>query len=471
MAKRIASALLTITIAVFCIDLIFGWLNANVDSYFYWAIGAYFRTGVYPFIEPFIYLKPTTISPPLYGILLNMTTFLTRADILVHSVQLILLTATSYLLYQVLRLHVKTSIAIIITCLFAIWPVNIIYASLVMTENISQFMVMAWIYLVVRGLTHKQTLPIAAAVLVASIATLIKYNLGIFTVFAGLLLLPKLRRLKAIDIGVLCLSGAIFTGWIFVNHSVTGVWGLYDTRGTQLYNQFVAETKILPPETHPAVIRMRALLPTGTDIAVPYWDLQQALTNALHRDWLAVDRVLFDVAWASVSTHPMQYIGNSVVNFARVHYDHVPYWRNLANVGKTISSDMDRPYCGAISSIQMCAPIISTPWSYALWDTWITWEMRVFEVTSAAFFYIVLLPVLLVSLLFQNARARLYALMYLTGVIPIALTIHSDPRYIVPFYPIQVLLVVTATMDYKTHKTTATPPRCIPYTKWQIEKS
>ena len=140
-----------LTVIWFLFNLLFFWMHANVDSYFYFAIGEYFRTGNYPFQTPFIYTKPTTISPPLYGLFFTLTHGLLRADILLHAVQLSFLAATSYLLYKTLRLHISRRMATLISCLFALFPINIIYASNVMTENPAQFVVMLIIYLLVSG--------------------------------------------------------------------------------------------------------------------------------------------------------------------------------------------------------------------------------------------------------------------------------------------------------------------------------
>lgn len=444
MVNRIAKVFFIGTICIFLLNFLFVWMNANVDSYFYFAIGEYFRTGHYPFIAPFIYTKPTTISPPLYGIFFILTHGIPRADILLHALQLILLATSSVLLYKILSLHVRKPFAVIIACLFALSPVNLIYASYVMTENPSQFFVTYWTYLIVKGLAKKQPSSIALAVLIGAVAGLIKYNLLIFSILAAPVLLYVRKQWKPSHFIFPAVAVIIIGSWIVLNHRITGVWGLYDTRGTQLYNQFVAQTKLLPPENHPAVMRMRSLLPPGTDIAVPYWDIQERLGLSLHGVWHDIDTVLFDVAWASVRTYPIEYLVHSVKNLARMHYDNLPHWRNIGNMGRTDVSGTDVPYCSNLDAVHMCSPVIMTPWSYPLWNTFIRIELTLFRVLAPLAFYLLLLPALVVSLLWGHTRSRIYTAVYLTGVIPIALTIHVDPRYVVPFYPIAVLIIVTS---------------------------
>lgn len=473
MIVRFTIAFLILTIGTFLFLFLFGWMNANADSYFYWMIGEYFRSGVYPFTSPFIYTKPTTISPPLYGVFFILTHGIPRADILLHAIQLGLLATTSVLLYLVLRRHLTKSGAMIASCLFALFPINLIYASQVLTENPAQFFVTLWAFLVIRGIIKKQPRPIALAVLVGSVAALMKYNLAIYTVLGGLFLLPFIKKMKRRDWIFPLFAAAILGGWVVTNERITGVWGLYDTRGTQLYNQFVAQTKLLPPESHPAVLRMRSLLPPGTDIAVPYWDIQGYLGESLHGVWRDIDTVLFDVAWASVRTHPGQYLIHSTKNFARMHYDNLPHWRNIGNMGRKDVSGTDIPYCSNLDAVQMCTPVIMTPWSYPVWNTFIQTEMKLFQMLAPLAFYFILLPALIVSLLWGNALSRVYTIIYLVGTIPVALTIHVDPRYVVPFYPIACLIVVTSGKIVLTKfmgSATTLRRYCTAYTKQQKDR-
>lgn len=197
--KRLFQSLLIFTILCFLALFFFGWMHANVDSYNYYAIGEYFRTGLYPFQEPFVYLRPTTISPPLYGIFFTVTSNVPRADILLHGLQLLLLGITSFLLYRLLLKYVSPMTSGIISCLFALFPINIIYAGSVMTETPSQFLLMLWLSLMVIGKRNNQVRYFGLATLVAAIATLMKYNLGIFVPVSLFFVIKEYRRLRLWD--------------------------------------------------------------------------------------------------------------------------------------------------------------------------------------------------------------------------------------------------------------------------------
>jgi hypothetical protein len=444
---RIPQFLPIITVCIYLIHLLFGWVNANVDSYFYWAIGEYFKTGNYPFIHPFIYTKPTTISPPLYGLFFIATDHLPRADILLHGIQLAALGLSSIFVYKLLRLHLSKTLSLWIAFFFSVFPVNLVYASYAMTENLSQLVVCAWLYLVAFGIKHKRPLNVSGAVLLGAVGGVLKYNLMILAPIAGLLLVWFFRPWKWTYFVYPTFAVIIICSWILINHTITGVWGLYDTRGTQLYNQFIWQTKLLPPEDHPAVRRMRSLLPPGTNIAVAYWDLQEHLANKLGREWTKIDRVLFDVGWAAVSTHPFEYVFHSLHNFARVHYADNPHWHNLNNIGRKDVSGIDAPFCGVLGSVSACSPVLTTPWSFSIWNTFITYEMRLFRLLAPIVFYVVLLPSLFVTLVSRKHLVRFWSVLYLVTILPIAFTIHPDPRYIVPFYGLGLLVIVAAVQE------------------------
>lgn len=451
--KRLATILVYVTIGMFLLIFTFGWLNANVDSYNYYAIGEYFRTGTYPFQEPFVYNRPTTISPPLYGLFLAALQAIPRSDIPIHAIQLILLGLSSFLLYRLLRQSISEPIARIIGCLFAMTPVNIIYAGSLMTEIPAQSIVMLWLFFIIDGVKHRDSNPIGLALCVAALGTLLKYNLGIYIPLSLVLYLYYWQQTQHRRL-LMPIAGLLLIGvWIGANHVITGTWGLYDTRGTQLYNQFIAQTKLLPPDTDQSVIRMRQLLPEGTDIAVYYWDIQEQLSEQLDHEWLAVDRVLFDVAWASVKTHPIQYILHSIRNYGSIHYDHVPHWRNIGNMGRTDVSGIDRPFCGDLGSATTCSPIVPTSVSFSVWNTFIAVEMKLFELFAAPVFFAIFIPSLIALFFIKDRVLRLYLVAYLVGTVPIAFSIHPDPRYVVPFYPIFILACATVIVGiYRRYK-------------------
>ena len=115
--KKISTIILVLTLVFLVFHLLFLWMYTNIDGYFYWAFGQYVKTGVYPFLPSFTYLRPTTISPPLYGIFLMLLGVFTRADIIVHILQLGMLAGTSALLYKLLTPFVHKSVALILACL------------------------------------------------------------------------------------------------------------------------------------------------------------------------------------------------------------------------------------------------------------------------------------------------------------------------------------------------------------------
>jgi len=461
MTRRNNTYVIALTTCIMLFSFLFGWLHANIDSYFYWAISEYFRTGTYPYLQPFVYSRPTTMSPPLYGLFFILTQHISHAEILLHGLQLIMLAITSILLYHMLRRHIPQRWAVLVSCAFAVYPVNLIYASGVLTEIPAQLIITIWLFLVLLGTTKRRLAPLMYAFLVSVIGTLLKYNLGVYTVATMVLAVPYRRQLKPKTAIPAVLAVILMGTWIMTNHSITGVWGLSDTHGQQVYNQFVYGAGQLPPENDPSVRRMRSLLPPGTDLFAPVWNLQESLSVSLHGDWTAIDTVFFNVALASIRHHPFRYIIHSLYNFARVHYDHLPYWKSVGNVGITGMSGTDSPYCGSLGRVDMCTPPILTPWSYPVFNAFVAFTNGAFLLFAPVTFFIVLLPSLFITLVSKKSPPFLYACTYLAGVIPIAFLIHPDPRYVVPFYPVGVLCVAAAFQavgaELKRRKTDNTP--------------
>ncbi|MEK7499517.1 MAG: hypothetical protein AAB649_02835, partial [Patescibacteria group bacterium] len=318
--------------------------------------------------------------------------FFPRADIMLHGLQLLLLGATAFLLYRVLSQWVTQSIAIIIACLFALIPGNSIFASYMMTETATQFLFMLFLFVFLRFLKTNRSDKLGLAILLISATTLIRYS---FVVFLPLLIgiaffkRPAITN-KSILYGVL--GVILLSFWIFTNHAITGIWGLSDTHGIQLYNQIVWIGKTLPRETTPALIRLRSLLPPGTDLKQPYYNLQSLLLKPLYYEWAGIDDILGSVATQAVLQYPLQWIRTSLQSFWDIHTKGItPYWLNVGNIGG--DGPVQPPFCETLTPFVFCQPIIRTPWSYPLWNAY---------VAAGTFFYQRLYPLIALLILFPS---------------------------------------------------------------------
>lgn len=450
--KLISYLLLIITFMVAIVFALFSWLNAIADSYFYWAIGKFFQTGIYPFVAPFIYDRPTTISPPAYGLLLIFLQNFIRADIILHLLQLILLALTSYFIYKILLSSTGKYLALVAACLHFLIPGNLIYTSYALTETGAQTLIAFYLYLLWRYLTHHPTIWIELAIFVGFIMTLWKYSLIIYGIIALLIFIRRPTRNPRSYI--LPFLGIItITLWVYLNFQITGVIGLSDAKGIQLWNQAVWVGKILPGESSPSMRELRKFVPGNVDLYRGYWDLQPYILPQVNQSWKIVDQTLGNIALAAVKEHPTLYLKNTLNIFWQLHSKGIPYWDNLWLFGEKFSGQ--QLFCGSYGTIKFCEPIIKTPWSFSTWNLFVLMSNKFYEYLFPVFTIALFFPSALILLF--NRKYRIFPILYLLGTIPIALYVHPDPRYILPFYPLMIICVFLAPLALR-HRNTAPPP-------------
>lgn len=441
--KKLSTIILIVTGAFFVFHVLFLWMYTNIDGYFYWAFGQYVKTGVYPFLPSFTYLRPTTISPPLYGIFLMLLGFIPRADIMLHIMQLLMLAGTATLLYKLLTPFVTKPVTLILSCLFILFPTNVIFTSSMMTEIPAQFLFTLWVFLVYRFVQSRNVSYLSHAVFLAAVMTILKYqflfsgflSFALFTFFFS-----KERIKRASSFFPIVLGGLVLLLWVLENHAITGVWGLSDTRKMPFYTNFVWDGRHFPKETDPAVIALRAFVPKTVNNYAQYWNLQDYILPRVNGDWRKIDELLGNVGLAAIREQPFSYLANAGRVFVQIHTKTAPWWNNMATFGLR---DPDQPlYCDALSSIQFCRPIILTPWSFGWWNAYVKVATSFYNAVFPLYAVIIFFPALVVTLLAGKRHERIFPLLYLANMLPISFLAFVESRYLVPFYPL-ILIIST----------------------------
>lgn len=446
MLKRITKIVFIITICSHVFNLLFFWLNSIIDSYFYWALNRYFVTGIYPFIAYFTYSRPTTISPPLYAILLAVLEKLLYPEIFLRTLQVSMLAATSYIIYRMLSGSINRHLALLIACIFAMFPTNVIYTNYMLTEIMAQFFIAVYVYQIWCFVKTGSIRFLSWSVATAAVMTLVKYSNIVFFAFSLLTLLymtvrHSVRR-QRVPIFPVLTGLIVIISWVFVNYRITGTIGISDTKGVQLYNQFVWYGRTLPSENNPAMKALRTYINPHVDLYRGYWDLQSYILPYVHYEWSKVDSILGSVASAAVLEHPISYIIHTSRIFISLHGSDVPYWDT---VGMFTHPDPDHPnYCGPFGALTTCRSVITTPFSDALWDAYVTVSNTIHRFLFFPFATFIFLPLLFYAVIFGRSRQRLFGFLYLLGVVPVAAYVHPDTRYLVPFYPLIVLTSMLA---------------------------
>ncbi len=423
------------------IHFFFLWMYTNIDGYFYWAIGQYLKTGVYPFVSPFIYAMPITISPPLYGIFIAFIGSIPAGDIILHGIQILLMTTTTLLLYRLLLTSIKPYAATIISILFLLFPVNVIYTGSMMTELAAQTTMTIYLFLVYRFTKTKNISFLASAILLTGCMTLLKYQfviLFIFTISYLVVSFPKKQSLSHFNGLKVFFAVVVITTWIITNHSMTGVWGLSDTKKMPFYTNFVWDGRHFPKKTDPSVIALRQYVPPTADRYAEYWDLQGYILPYAHNDWRVVDELLGNVGIAAIKTYPIEYMLNGIRVFVQTLASHSPWWYNLQTFG---SIDPVQPVnCTRLGTIQFCRPIIMTPWSYPIWNRYVAISAKIYNILVPLLLLFLFLPSLVITLL--DKRIRIYSIIYLVSLVPISYLAMVESRYLIPYYPLIIIICV-----------------------------
>lgn len=443
-AARLLIPALTILGALYLLfHLLFLWMYTNIDGYFYWAIGRYFTTGSYPFITPFVYAAPTTVSPPLYGLLVSLIGTVPNGDIIIHAFHIFLMACTTLLLFKMLTSMVSGNPAALISFFFLIFPSNVIYTASMMTELPAQTAMTAYLYLIQKYLQSHKPSVLGSMLVLSAVMTLLKYQFFVLFVVTFLFLLWNIltRRAKSSFLISRIITGTLIIGiWVTINHTVTGVWGLSDTKKMPFYTNFVWEGKYYPPENHPAVKALRRYVPATADRYAQYWDLQDYILPYVGRNWSAVDEALGNVGIAAIRAHPMEYIKNGLRIFIRTHGHRAPWWHNLETFG---TRDPVQPlYCDTLGTIGFCRPIIKTAYSYTLWNTYVRMSRSFYDIVVAPVLLFLFLPLLCIVLAVRQWNKRIFALIYLGNLIPISYLAMTESRYLIPYYPLMIIISV-----------------------------
>jgi 4-amino-4-deoxy-L-arabinose transferase-like glycosyltransferase len=437
----ISIVLITFVVATYAFSFIFFWMNSIVDSYFYYAIGQFFKTGVYPYISPFFFDRPTTLSPPLYGIILASIQSIPYPHIVLHTIQIFMVLTTGYILYLLL-IHqtINRYIAISVASLYVLFPINIIFSSYILTETPAQFFFCVYLFCTLHYLKTKRGWYLLCSFLIVGIMMLNKYIFAVYSI-PTIFLWIRSGFLKNISgtIGFVCMV-FIFSIWISVNYSISGVIGLSDSIGNNLYNAFIWHSNIEPSEQSLGMKTIRLYVPKQVNLHKAYWELQEYILPYVGYSWPRTDAVFKSFVISAIREHPIEYIQNSIHNFIVLHSGNVPYWDNLSTFG---TYQKNQPvFCGLLGTIPVCQALLSFPSIYSVWNIFVQNSTFIFRYVMPIYSYLIFLPLLFVGLFLGNQILKSAILLYLIGTIPMSMVVHPDTRYIMPFYALSIYITL-----------------------------
>jgi len=447
MMKKAALLAVTATGLMLTVHFFFGFIYTCLDSYFFHAFAQYLRTGKYVFpILNLPYKHIHTGSPPLYSGLLAILYSFGRADILLHLIQLLMLVVSAFLIYKILRHYINKSWAVVIACLFVWIPGNVIYASYVMSDLGGEFLLILYCYFVFLYLITKKINYLGISIFVGFAGGLWRYPQAEFGVISLLLFIfkhPKgIKHYFFPTLGVL-----VIMMWLWVQHTLTGSFSLGGLSDLSFYNlQVMVRAKALPPEDHPATAEIRKYIPKEVDLRQPYWELEKYFIPYFGYDYIKLSKLVGDVGKAALWAHPVAVAGAGLDSFYQSNFE-IPYDANLATFGLNYSINFPPLYCNKLETIELCKPIIKTKYSFPVWNNFVKASNLFYHTLFPFWTFIIFFPLLIYSLFSSNSVLKIFSLFYLFGRFTVALATYPTPRYVLPFYPLMVIITSLAIVE------------------------
>jgi hypothetical protein len=440
----ITTVILTVLILIF--HFFFFWMNLHMDSYFFTAFTDFIRTGKYVFpISSLHYTHIHTGQPPLYSLLLAILYSFKRSDTILHAIQILMLGSTGILVFQILRNVLSKYLAAIAACLLVLIPGNLIFVAMTMSETGAELLFTLYCFLVFLYFKSKKYQFLSLSVFVGFITGLWKYSFVYTGVLSLLYLFMKHPKKATNYIWAFLGVGTIFI-WVLINHHLTGVWGLDLGTGIRFNIQMMYKAKVLPKETAPSMVELRKYMEPGVDLKKAYWDIEPYMIPYIGYDYLKMTKLIGDVGWDAMLEHPLDYAKVTAESFFLSNIG-LPYQPTLGTFGMNKALDYPGLLCGNTGTIEHCIPIISTKYSYTIWNTFIDFANLYYNYFFTIFIFAVFFPALLWSVFSSSAIHKIFSLIYILGRLSISLATEPMPRYIVPFYPLMVIIIGFAMAD------------------------
>ena len=277
---------------------IFIGIHETPDSFFYMNLGQYLWTGQHVPVRPWNITSPQTLFGPLYPILASPTISLPPpwSQFLLPTFQLILLISSTFLVWKMLNSLLTHPWPLVGAVIFILLPFNVIYATLIMSETLTQFLLILFLSSRQRG----------ARVLIAALLTLARYAYGLLLVISLFLWIRKITKASMLPAGLGII--AIFA-WMFFNYRHFGVWTLSMVTGRHIYNNVVTQGKFLPSVDNPLRQEFQKVFPDESIFFRPWWS-NQFYFQFYFQPTISerqVDQLYLNLSLAAIKEHPVGY--------------------------------------------------------------------------------------------------------------------------------------------------------------------
>lgn len=412
------------------------------DSYLYFILAGYLKTGRIGWVAPFNYHKPQTLFGPVYGLFgSSVGSLIPNWGIAgLAFMQLLLILVGAIFVYVLLKKFVSRSWAAVGSLIFLVLPFNIIFGTLIMSEILTQFFVGLYIVILYYVVQKKSSWFKSAAplVLIATIATLTRYAY-LPLILLGIILCFYFVPKKVVDILCLAVSAGLLLWWVNFNHQTNGVWSLTVVAGRHVYNSAVYQSHLLPPNNAPITKIFLKYFHSRDNFWKPWWTNQNLFANDPKLPEWKIDQWYTQISLITILAHPVAFTWHVIKNVAALPGT-VPYLRpNYIESYRTC----DISVCHVPWIPPICQPPVLSCTAQKSWGTFIDFSNFAQPVVGS-FFMILAFMGVIISIrkrsLFLLVTAGVFFIMYVSQA---AMEV-SEGRFLIPLYPMEALFITIA---------------------------
>lgn len=403
------------------------------DSIHYILLAQYLQTGLHIPAGPFNYTSPSTLFGPVYGLITTPVTSLPWpwGMILVPFLQLMLIVISAILLYRIFLKFLSKRAAIVGSMLFILYPFQVVYATYLLSETLSQFLLTVYLYTLFRLNQNRWATP-DTLVFIAAILTLTRYVFVVLFIYS----LIKYKPVRS-PTRILFVAGiTLLSLWIMFNFKTYGTLQLTSHTGRHIYNNVVTLGKLLPDSIPKGTEIFFTRIPQ-TKIYRPWWDNQLYFPDIKEMN---VDRMFLTLSLSAIRSHPLSWL--ATVAYAFIHtpltsaYEKAPYRSHqIHDILSNCTGEVRMSWNSSLKStpIQNCSV-------NNIWIMFLSAQNRFYPAGAAVMAAFALVG-LIVAVRSGGIRRQFAVIFFLIHLAQSA-TEWIEGRFLVPLYPLYVFFII-----------------------------
>lgn len=414
------------------------------DSYIYATFGELLYFKWYIPMPPFTHDIPQTLFGPIYSLIILPILKLPAplGMVLLPTIQTGMVFTAGVVVYALLKKMYSRRAGLVAFCIFISFPFTLIYATVIMSEIIAMFLVSLYILLIYGWLSKSKWSSPAIMLFLSAVMVLTRYVfLPLFCISFVLWILDRNKgwrmRMWPGLVGII-----LIIWWLAYNFNLSGSIGLSTVMGRHLYNNVVTSARLTPPYPHPVTDFFFTGIPKDSKyLFAPWWDNQNQFNDGI-RTQLSIDRMYLRVSLLTILYHPFEYALNVLREFYLIPTTQPVY--NPKHI--TFLSTCPQVQCQVNWNTTLCYPAVFVCPVRKAFSSLIQFQESLYPYPMNIFFILAMVGVLTAVIkgtVFWRYTASIFFIQHIFQ----SATEWVEGRFIIPLYPLYVLLIVYGSIE------------------------